>query len=990
MNANAPQGDGPLIVIIDGLSFLFRAFHAVRNTLTRSDGLPVNALFGFSQMLQKVIEDLQPQYCVVALDSKGPTFRHDMYLNYKANRAEPHAAILEQIPLMPELVNAFGVAHAQCEGCEADDIIATIVLKAKDKFNNPRIAIVSSDKDLNSLIGGNIKLWDTMKDKWSGREEVFEKFGVYPEKIPEILALMGDASDNVPGVKGIGPKTAANLLQDFENIEDLYNHLDEIKNERIRSLLKIHEEDARLSRKLVQLRSDVPIADFQTFEFKPDLPHAIAFLRDAMEFHTLANRLEKRLQKQSGNIAPVSTSGAEVLKKPEKANEIAAPVLSTGDWGPYTCVTTTEQWKTVLRDIKASGLTGFDTETTSLNPYAAKLVGFSLASEPGKACYIPLQHIDPDSVTSESGDGNGGLFDATAKRPDQLPYAAMLKDLLALLADPSIKKIGHNLKYDWLVVAHAAGMTPKDTGEKLQTMLVNYEDTMLLSACLDAGRWGHGLDDSAQRHLNHAMIKYEDVCGKGKTQVTFDRVPLDKATAYAAEDADATLRLWEVLHERLLQLPDGGFGPRHVYEKIEKPLLPVVIAMEARGVRVDVPALRGLSAIFAKRIAELEQVVFGVAGHEFNVASPAQLGTVLFDELKLGSPTQQKKKSTGVDILEELLEKAEMTDVDPGPRRDNAPGAQRATPLGTPAALLRAVMEFRTLSKLRGTYAETLPEEVSPLTGRVHTSYSQIGAGTGRFASTEPNLQNIPIRTAEGRKIRQAFIPQQGWKMLSADYAQIELRLLAHFSQSPGLIEAFEQGMDIHAATASSIFGVPLKDVTKDQRRAAKVVNFGLVYGMGVNALAAQANSSRAEAAEWMAAYFQRYDGVREYMEANKRQAREQGYVETLFGRRVWLPGITSPNGGIRSNSERAAINAPLQGSNADIIKLAMPQVDKLLGGMPAQMLMQVHDELVLEAHPDVIDELKTKLPEVMCGVVKLRVPLAVEVGVGSNWDEAH
>lgn len=521
------------------------------------------------------------------------------------------------------------------------------------------------------------------------------------------------------------------------------------------------------------------------------------------------------------------------------------------------------------------------------------------------------------------------------------------------------------------MVAHAAEITPGDTDDKLQTMLVNYEDTMLLSACLDGGRWAHGLDDSAQRHLDHAMIKYEDVCGKGKTQVTFDRVPLDKATEYAAEDADATLRLWEIFHERLQQLPDPKYGPRYVYEGIEKKLLPIIIAMEARGVRVDVPALRSLAEVFAKRIGELEQQIFAVAGHEFNVASPAQLGVVLFDELKLGTPAQQKKKGTGVDILGDMLDVAQA---------NAQPGAK----------LLEGVMEFRTISKLRGTYAETLPEQVSPLTGRIHTSYQQIGAGTGRFSSTEPNLQNIPIRTAEGRRIRQAFIARQGWQMMSTDYSQIELRLLAHFTGSPGLVQAFNDGIDIHTATASSIFGVAVSDVTKDQRRSAKVVNFGLVYGMGANSLAAQANVSRNEAAEWMAAYFQRYDGVRDYMEANKQKAREQGYVETLCGRRVWLPGINNPNGGIRSNSERAAINAPLQGSNADVIKLAMPQVEKLLRDQPAQMLMQVHDELVFEAHPDVIETLKVELPKVMCGVVNLRVPLAVEVGVGKNWDEAH
>jgi DNA polymerase-1 len=551
----------------------------------------------------------------------------------------------------------------------------------------------------------------------------------------------------------------------------------------------------------------------------------------------------------------------------------------------------------------------------------------------------------------------------------------ILADLRALMADKNVVKIGHNLKYDWLVLARALGITPKDTGAALQRLIENYEDTMLMSACLDGGRWGHGMDDLVERHLGHKMLAFGEVAGKGKSMVTFDKVPLEAAVAYAAEDADATWRLWELFEARLTaESTEEDRGVKYVYTQVERPLLPVIVALEARGVRVDEVELKRLSADFAARMAVFEQKIWELAGHEFNVQSTQQLAVVLFDELGAGTEKQRKNRSTAVDVLEEI-----------------------AGHEGTKGSLVAQLIgEYRQLAKLRSTYAEALLKQVSEVTGRVHTSYQQVGAGTGRFSSNDPNLQNIPIRTAEGRKIRHAFVPKEGWVMVSADYSQIELRLLAHFSGSEPLRQAFREGFDIHAYTASLVRGIALDQVTKEQRRAAKFINFGLVYGMGARSLAGQMGCSLSEAQEWIEAYFKRYDGVRDYMELNKQLARERGYVETLAGRRVWLPEIASSHGGLRAGAERAAINAPLQGSNADVIKLAMPQVEEVLSGEDSvfkgqvQLLMQVHDELVLECAPDVVEMLKDMLPKVMGGVVELAVPLAVEVGNGPNWEEAH
>lgn len=951
------------LVIIDGMGFVFRAYHAVRGNLSRSsDGMPTNALYGVAQMLVKVVDELAPDLCVVALDAKGGNWRHTMYADYKANRKDADEALLVQLPFVRPMVEAFGLP-VLCEvGFEADDIIATLV-KQRGTLGVEKVTIVTSDKDLLQLVGDGVQLLDTLKDKVSGPAEAVEKFGVGPELVADVQGLMGDSSDNIPGVPGVGPKTAGDLVAKLGGLDAIFADLSKVERETVRAKLEEHREKAFLSRELARLKEDVVWAPID-MTFHPKLHEAADYLRDELEFKTLAARLEKRKGKATGKPDDRKTVWRPVedmagMAKPAVAGDAAA-------WGEYECVQTAERWQWWLDEARRVGRVAFDTETTSLDPYAAELVGVSLSVGAGKACYIPVK------MAAKAGD-SGDLFGPVeAVGPHGVAGLDILADLKALLQDARVVKIGHNLKYDWLVLARALGITPGDTTAGLQGLVVNFEDSMLMSACLDGGRWGHGMDDLVERHLGHKMIAFGDVAGKGKSMVTFDKVPLEQAVAYAAEDADATWRLAEVFGKRLAE--DGGEadkGVRHVYENVERPLLPVLVAMEARGVRVDEDELRRLSDDFAGRMALYEKRIWEIAGHEFNVQSTQQLAVVLFDELGAGTEKQRKNRSTAVDVLDDIAE------------QEGTKGAMVAQVIG----------EYRQLAKLRSTYAEALLKQVSPVTHRVHTSYQQVGAATGRFSSNDPNLQNIPIRTEEGRKIRHAFVAgAQGgdWVMVSADYSQIELRLLAHFSGSEPLRQAFREGLDIHAYTAALVRGIAIGEVTKEQRRAAKFINFGLVYGMGARSLAGQIGCSTSEAQEWIEAYFKRYDGVRDYMEHNKQFARERGYVETLAGRRVWLPEIASSHGGLRAGAERAAINAPLQGSNADVIKLAMPQVEKALAGVQARLLMQVHDELVLEAAPAVVDQLKTLLPEVMGGVVELSVPLAVEVGAGLNWEAAH
>ncbi len=990
------------LVIIDGMGFVFRAYHAVRGNLSRSsDGMPTNALFGFAQMLVKVVEDLSPDLCVVALDPKGGNWRHALYPAYKANRKAPDEALAVQLPFIRPLVEAFGLPVICEPGFEADDVIATLVRHRKDMLDVDKVTIVTSDKDLLQLVGEGVVLLDTLRDKTSGPDEAVEKFGVPPALVADVQGLMGDSSDNIPGVPGVGPKTAGELVAKLGGLDAIYGDLSRVEKETLRAKLLEHKDKALLSRELARLKDDVVWAAVD-LTFHPRLHEAAGYLREELEFRTLAARLEKREGKAVGKARGRPDDRGVVWKpRQEPETEGARNQGDSAAWGGYECVTTRERWDWWMAEARRVGKVAIDTETTGLDPYTAELVGVCLSVGAGTACYVPVKMASQaatDDLFAEPG----------MSGPHGVEGLDILDDLRALLADAAVCKVGHNLKYDWLVLARALGVTPADTGEALQRLIVNYDDTMLMSACLDGGRWNHGMDDLVARHLGHQMIAFKDVAGSGKSMVTFDKVPLEQAVAYAAEDADATWRLAAYFGEMLRNqvgredgasvggegfagvspfvrqedLPDSvpakgnseEYGVGFVYEKVEKPLLPVLVAMEARGVCVDKAELERLSADFGGRMAAFEAKIWELAGHEFNVQSTQQLAVVLFDELGAGTPKQRAKRSTAVDVLEEI--------------------AQEGTTKG--ALVAQVISEYRQLAKLKSTYADALVKQILPLTGRVHTSYQQMGAATGRFSSSDPNLQNIPIRTEEGRKIRHSFVPRAGWQMVSADYSQIELRLLAHFSGSEPLRQAFREGLDIHAYTASLVRGIPLEQVSKEQRRAAKFINFGLVYGMGARSLAGQIGCSQSEAQEWIEAYFKRYDGVRDYMEHNKAFAREHGYVETLCGRRVWLPEITSTHGGLRAGAERAAINAPLQGSNADVIKLAMPLVEKVLGTEDrgirgkASLLMQVHDELVLECAPEVVEEVKRLLPEVMGGVVSLSVPLAVEAGEGPNWEMAH
>lgn len=927
------------LVIIDGLSFFFRAYHAVSNRLTRSDGLPTNALYGFSQMLIKVVKDLQPDLCLVALDSIGPTFRKDMYPEYKANRAELDEEMALQLPYFELLIAAFGLPGIRVEGVEADDIIAT--LATRYGVEN-KVTIVSSDKDLLQLLdeAGQVRMLDTMKNKTFGPAEVMEKFGVGPDKVIEVQALIGDSSDNVPGVRGIGPKTAAQLIQQFETIENLYNNLDQVEREKLRESLKNYEKEARISRKLVELKQDVefPLTE-EELAFNPDLTGAAEYLKNELEFKTLADRLP---------------AGVAAVKKDEKAQKTVnfaekTPQMSEkGEKSAegaqkYQTVTTQAAFKEWIERIQQAGVVAIDTETTSLDALQAKLVGISLAVKAGAGCYVPLAHVQKNEGELDFG-GND-------EKIEQLDKNWVKEQLKPILLDKSIVKVGHNLKYD-LHILHGEGLD-----------IPHLEDTMLMSFCLDGGKHGHNMDLLALKHLGHQTIAFKDVAGTGKSQITFDQVPLEQATPYAAEDADITLQLYEFFKKRL---DAAGMEPvKKLYEKVERALVPTLARMEEQGILVDKAELSKLSQEFETRLRAHEAEIFKLAGTEFNVNSPKQLGEVLFDQMGLQAG-KKKTRSTNVEIMEILA----------------ADGHTIAA----------EVLAYRQVAKLRSTYTEALIGQINPKTGRVHTSYHQAGAATGRFSSSDPNLQNIPIRSEDGRKIRRAFITQPGWQLLGADYSQIELRLLAHMSDSKPLQEAFIQGQDIHTHTAHQLLGIPHAEVTTDQRRVAKIINFGIVYGMGAVSLAKQAHLTREEAKQYIEQYFERYAGVREYMEYNKEQARANGYVTTLLGRRVHLPEIDSNHPGLKAGAERAAINAPLQGSNADIIKLVMPRIEQALQeqSLQTRMLLQVHDELVFEVPEAEMETAKPLILDLMENVVSLKVPLKVGSGVGANWEDAH
>lgn len=924
----------PHLVVIDGLSFFFRAFHAVR-LLTRADGLPTNALYGFTQMLLKVIDDLKPDLCVVAMDSITPTFRKTIDPNYKAHRPSPPAEMLQQLPHFEPLIMAFDAPAIRAEGFEADDVIAALVEKYRGEY---RITIVSSDKDLMGLIGGDVVMLDTMKNATIGVDAVHEKFGVSPEKVPEVLALIGDSSDNIPGVAGVGPKTAAELISAYGSVQGVYDHVSEIEKPKLRESLLANRADAFLSRQLVELRTDVPLpADTNAFHWMPDWQKVKEHLL-TLGFKTLAVRAAEKANRttpNTGNTLPSDT--------PPTAEPLSTSAQSFKH-DLYETITTPAQLQAWHAKIKQARLCAVDTETTSLAASSAQLVGISLAVGENAACYIPLAHTQ----------GDGLAFGAEV--PTQLPVADVLAVVGAIFADASITKVAHNWKYDWMVFKHAG--VPMDA-----YALEHFHDTLLMSYVLDGGLHNHGLDELARLHLHHTMVAFKDVCGTGQKQITFDHVPIDAATRYAVEDADAALRLFTLFNTRL-EMPEHA-RQKKVYEKIERPLIPTLARMEEIGVLVDKNELARLSLDLGERLAALETEIFVLAGGSFNINSPKQLGEVLFGRLGL-TLKGKTPKSTAADVLEDLALEGH--------------------------AVAQKVLDYRQLAKLRSTYTEALQHDINPISGRVHTKLNTTGAATGRFSSNDPNLQNIPIRTEEGRKIRKCFIAKPGCVLMSADYSQIELRLMAHLADDAVLKEAFMKDTDIHRFTAAQIFGVEESAVSNDQRRIAKTINFGLLYGMGAQSLGNQIGVSKTEAATFIENYFKRFANVRGFMDKMKEFVKTHGYVETLLGRRVHMPGAKSMSGMERANAERAAINAPLQGSNADIIKLAMPRIDKALvaQNMSARLLLQVHDELVLEVPETEVDEVKALVKHEMEQVVKIAVPLKVEIGTGKNWDEAH
>ena len=928
---NGPEAMPRHVFLIDGSGFIFRAFHALP-PMTRPDGTPVNAVYGFTTMLMKLVEETDADHIAVLFDTARRTFRNDIYPAYKANRPPPPDELIPQFALVREATRALNIAAVEMAGYEADDLIATYTRQAREA--GAEVTIVSSDKDLMQLVGEGVTMRDAMKNRDIGPEQVREKFGVGPDRVIDVQALAGDSSDNVPGVAGIGVKTAAALINEYGDLDTVLARAGEIKQPKRRQALIEQAGKARISRDLVTLRDDVPVTEtIDSFAVRePEADVLLAFLKE-QAFKSLLGKMESRL-------APAA-AGARAGGRAPAPEETAYELVQGAD--------ALKRW---IAEAHEAGVVAVDTETTSLDAMRAGLVGLSLSIGAGRACYVPLAHTTPARQGSlDLGDG-GGTGAAGEAPPLQIPVDEALALLKPLLEDASVLKVGHNIKYDMHVLRrHGIPVTPVD-------------DTMVLSYVLEGGLHGHGMDELAALHLDHQTIKFKDVTGTGKTRITFDQVALDKALDYAAEDADVTGRLHRLLKPRLVAEHMVG-----VYETIERPLIPVLEQMERTGIRVEADQLKRLSDDFAVRLGKLQEEIHGLAGHPFNVGSPKQLGEVLFDEM--GLPGGKKSGKTGAyvtsaDVLDDLA--AQGHDL---PAR---------------------VLDWRQLAKLKNTYTDTLVGEINPATGRVHTSYGQTGASTGRLSSSDPNLQNIPVRTEEGRKIRRAFVADKGWTLLSADYSQIELRLLAHVAGIEALKDAFRDGLDIHALTASQVFGVPVEGMDPMVRRQAKAINFGIIYGISAFGLGRQLGIPRSQAGAYIEAYFERYPGIRDYMERTKAEARAQGYVTTLFGRKCHLRGINDKNPARKSFSERAAINAPLQGGAADIIKRAMVRLPGALhdASLSARMLLQVHDELVFEVPEAEVDDTAALVKEVMGSAASLEVPLVLDTGVGYNWDEAH
>lgn len=923
-------------ILVDGSSYLYRAYHAFP-PLTNSKGEPTGAMYGVLNMLRSLIIQYKPSHVAVVFDAKGKTFRDELYEEYKSNRPPMPDDLREQIEPLHEMVQAMGLPLLSITGVEADDVIGTLALKAASDGRN--VLISTGDKDMAQLVTPNITLINTMTNVILGPDEVKEKYGVPPELIIDFLALMGDSSDNIPGVPGVGEKTALGLLQGLGSLEDIYQQLDKIATLSFRGAKTLgakmveHEKVAKLSYQLATIKTDVALD--KTFDDlvvnEPNLDKLLEMFT-RYEFKRWISDLQNGgwLAQRSSRKAPVPYS-AEVATPKEQPAADNFPVISQENYESILTHESLMRWVEVLKKAPAFA---FDTETDSLNNIDARLIGLSFAVEPGKAAYIPLRHDYLDA-------------------PEQLPVDEVLTALKPILEDKTILKIGQNLKFDRGIM--------ENEGIELNGI---YFDTMLESYVLNSVSSRHDMDALAEKHLNHKTTTFEEIAGKGKGQLTFNQIEVEQATLYAAEDADITLLLHQALYPQI-----EAIAPlKHVYHDIEMPLVPVLSRMERKGVLIDAQVLAMQSQEITQRLAEIEKETFALAGQEFNLSSPKQLQEILFEKLNLPiiKKTPKGAPSTNEEVLEALAHSHKLP---------------------------RLILEHRGLAKLKSTYTDKLPLMVNSKTKRVHTSYHQAVTATGRLSSRDPNLQNIPVRNEEGRRIRQAFIARDGFKIVAADYSQIELRIMAHLSQDKGLLDAFAQGKDIHRATASEVFGIPLDEVTAEQRRSAKAINFGLIYGMSAFGLSQQIGVERKEAQRYMDLYFERYPGVLDYMERTRKQASQQGYVETLDGRRLYLPEINSKNAIRRKASEREAINAPMQGTAADIIKKAMIAVDNwICHECPddVHMIMQVHDELVFEVRESYLEKANVMIHKLMESSMELAIPLKVEVGVGNNWDEAH
>ena len=953
-------GKNDHLYLVDGSGYIFRAYHALPPLTRKSDGLPVGAVSGFCNMLVKLLNDMgaqeTPTHLAVILDASGKSFRNEIYPEYKAHRPPAPEDLVPQFPLVREALKAFDIPAIELAGFEADDLIAAYATKAAD--DGARVTIVSSDKDLMQLVSDNIDMVDTMKDKFIDAEGVVEKFGVGPESVIDVQALAGDSVDNVPGVPGIGIKTAAQLIEEYGDLDTLLARAGEIKQNKRRENLIEFAEQARISRELVTLKRDTPMpVGFGDMALSmPDGGKLIGFAK-AMEFNTLTKRLAERYGWSVDDYAASDALAADDAPPPQAAARSETDAgyrplpaemgaLDTQSYLGISDAATLADW---IARAYETGLVAIDTETDGLDAMQCHLVGVSLAVAPGEAAYMPLAHGANDGLM---------LGDET---PPQIDMKTALDLLQPLLADPSVKKILQNAKFDAQIL------------QRYGLVLNGFDDTMLMSYALDAGNHGHGMDALAQKYLGHTPIPIKELLGSGKNQITFDQVPIAQAIAYAAEDADVTLRLYKHLRPRLVAEHMVG-----VYETTERPLVGVLRAMEAEGVAVDRTVLSRLSGEFAQKMAAMEAEIFETAGESFNIASPKQLGEILFD--KMGLPGGKKTKTgawgTGADVLEGIL-------------------AEGGSAKGV--SLARLVLDWRGLAKLKSTYTDALPEFINPDTQRIHTSYSLAATTTGRLSSSEPNLQNIPIRTEDGRRIRTAFVAADGHQLVSADYSQIELRVLAHMADIAALKDAFLNGDDIHAMTASEMFNVPMAEMTSEVRRRAKAINFGIIYGISAFGLANQLGISRGEASDYIKAYFEKFPGIKDYMEHVKAEAKAQGYVSTLFGRKVHVPEINAKIPARKAFAERAAINAPIQGTAADIIRRAMIQMPAALdkaGLTEAKMLLQVHDELIFEAPQKECDKLietvKSTMQSACAPRLTLSVPLLVDAQAANNWEEAH